>query len=88
MAHHHRAKYPVGFRQDFLQSFFDVMLLIRQSYHADHSEGARALVDRGIADELRDACMAVALELGGWDRRAKSKNGKSKRPEMARAAAS
>ena len=28
---------------------------------------ARAMDNREIADELRDACMAVALELGGWD---------------------
>lgn len=28
---------------------------------------ARSLVDHALADELRDACMAVALGLGGWD---------------------
>jgi TetR/AcrR family transcriptional repressor of nem operon len=28
---------------------------------------ARAMENREAADELRDACMAVALELGGWD---------------------
>jgi AcrR family transcriptional regulator len=39
---------------------------------------ARALVDRSLADELRDACMAVALNLDGWSKPAKSKNGKSK----------
>ena len=27
---------------------------------------ARAVVDRALADELRDACMATALSLGGW----------------------
>lgn len=27
---------------------------------------ARAMDDRRVADELRDACMSVALELGGW----------------------
>jgi hypothetical protein len=27
---------------------------------------ARAMDDRAVADELRDACMRVALELGGW----------------------
>jgi AcrR family transcriptional regulator len=27
---------------------------------------ARAVVDRALADELRDACMAMALNLGGW----------------------
>ena len=39
---------------------------------------ARALVDRTLADELRDACMSVALDLGGWSKPVKSKNGKSK----------
>jgi TetR/AcrR family transcriptional repressor of nem operon len=39
---------------------------------------ARALVDRNLADELRDACMSVALDLGGWAKPGKSKNGKSK----------
>lgn len=28
---------------------------------------ARSIADRNLADELRDACMAVALKLGGWD---------------------
>jgi AcrR family transcriptional regulator len=28
---------------------------------------ARAIADRTLADELRGACMAVALQLGGWD---------------------
>jgi TetR/AcrR family transcriptional repressor of nem operon len=28
---------------------------------------ARAINNRKVADELRDACMTVALELGGWD---------------------
>lgn len=28
---------------------------------------ARSIADRTLADELRDACMAVALKLGGWD---------------------
>jgi TetR/AcrR family transcriptional regulator, transcriptional repressor for nem operon len=28
---------------------------------------ARAINNRQVADELRDACMTVALELGGWD---------------------
>jgi len=39
---------------------------------------ARALVDRTLADELRDACMSVALDLGGWGKATKSKNGKAK----------
>ena len=39
---------------------------------------AQALVDRSLADELRDTCMAVARNLGGWSKPAKSKNGKSK----------
>ena len=39
---------------------------------------ARALVDPGLAEELRDSCMSVALDLGGWSKPSKSKNGKSK----------
>jgi TetR/AcrR family transcriptional repressor of nem operon len=34
---------------------------------------ARSVVDRALADELRDACKAVALSLGGWDKAANSK---------------
>jgi TetR/AcrR family transcriptional regulator, transcriptional repressor for nem operon len=48
---------------------------------------ARAMADRSYADELRDACMQVALELGGWNKAGKSKNGNHKRPRQARAAA-
>jgi TetR/AcrR family transcriptional repressor of nem operon len=44
---------------------------------------ARTLVDRGLADELRAACTAVALNLGGWDKKSKSKNGKSRRLQAA-----
>ena len=40
---------------------------------------ARTLDDRGLADELRAACTAVALELGGWDTKRATKNGKLKR---------
>jgi TetR/AcrR family transcriptional repressor of nem operon len=40
---------------------------------------ARTMVDRALADELRAGCMAVALDLGGWDKKSKSKNGNSKR---------
>ena len=40
---------------------------------------ARTLDDRGLADELRGACTEVALELGGWDKKRASKNGKLKR---------
>lgn len=29
---------------------------------------ARSLADRALADELRDACMAMALKLGKWDK--------------------
>ena len=39
---------------------------------------ARALVDRALADELRDACMSVALDLGGWSKATKSKNGRAR----------
>jgi TetR/AcrR family transcriptional repressor of nem operon len=34
---------------------------------------ARTMVDRPLADELRAACTSVALELGGWDKKRKSK---------------
>lgn len=34
---------------------------------------ARSVVDRAVADELRDACMAMALKLGGWDNTTNSK---------------
>jgi hypothetical protein len=27
---------------------------------------ARAIKNRAAADELRDACMSIALQLGGW----------------------
>jgi TetR/AcrR family transcriptional regulator, transcriptional repressor for nem operon len=30
---------------------------------------ARAMADRVRADELRDACMEIALDLGGWGRK-------------------
>jgi TetR/AcrR family transcriptional regulator, transcriptional repressor for nem operon len=46
---------------------------------------ARALVNRALADGLHDACMAVALDLGGWEKQ--SKNGKSGRSSRSRAAA-
>ena len=46
---------------------------------------ARTMVDRAHADELRSACMAVALDLGGWNKKSKSKNGKSKRSRPLRA---
>jgi TetR/AcrR family transcriptional repressor of nem operon len=48
---------------------------------------ARALVNPTLADELRDACMAVALDLGGWEKKAKSKNGNSGRSQGFRVAA-
>jgi hypothetical protein len=35
---------------------------------------ARAMLDRNLADELRDSCMAVALNLGDWGRKIKSRN--------------
>ena len=49
---------------------------------------ARTMVDRALADELRAACMEVALHLGGWDKGDKSgdksRNGKSKRGKSER----
>src|SRR5450432_888766 len=49
---------------------------------------ARTMVDRALADELRAACMAVALNLGGWNKnqKRKSKNGKLKRSRPLRVA--
>jgi TetR/AcrR family transcriptional regulator, transcriptional repressor for nem operon len=41
---------------------------------------ARAMVNRALADELRDACMSVALSIGGWDKKDKhSRNGQSRK---------
>ena len=34
---------------------------------------ARAMDDRSLADELRAACSAVALDIGGWSRKRKSR---------------
>jgi TetR/AcrR family transcriptional repressor of nem operon len=49
---------------------------------------ARTIVDRALADELRAACMTVALDLGGWNKSGKSKRVGSKRPKLRSAAAS
>jgi TetR/AcrR family transcriptional regulator, transcriptional repressor for nem operon len=40
---------------------------------------ARTMVDRDLADELRDACTAIALGLGGWNDASKSTNDRSRR---------
>jgi AcrR family transcriptional regulator len=48
---------------------------------------ARTMVDRALADQLRAACMAVALNLGGWDEKSKSQTGKSRRLQARRATA-
>jgi TetR/AcrR family transcriptional repressor of nem operon len=49
---------------------------------------ARAMVNRAQADDLRDACMAVALKLGGWDKSGGSqkanRNRKGSRRRVAR----
>jgi TetR/AcrR family transcriptional repressor of nem operon len=39
---------------------------------------ARAIADRAHADSLRESCMSIALNLGGWQHHGKSKNRKSK----------
>jgi len=39
---------------------------------------ARAIEDRVVADELRDACMSIALQLGGWLDTSGLKNGTQK----------
>lgn len=47
---------------------------------------ARTMVDRALADELRAACTAVALDLGGWNKKSNSKNRKVKPSQPRRAA--
>jgi TetR/AcrR family transcriptional regulator, transcriptional repressor for nem operon len=47
---------------------------------------ARTMVDRHLADELRAACTSVALELGGWNKKCKSKHGKRAGSQPLRAA--
>jgi TetR/AcrR family transcriptional repressor of nem operon len=49
---------------------------------------ARTMVDRALADDLRAACMAVALNLGGWNQEERSRNGRSKRSHPRHPAAS
>jgi TetR/AcrR family transcriptional regulator, transcriptional repressor for nem operon len=43
---------------------------------------ARAVADRTLADELRGACMAVALQLGGWDETAGAKQDATDRHQL------
>jgi len=38
---------------------------------------ARAMAGRGLADQLRDDCMAVALHLGGWNKGVSRKSPKN-----------
>jgi TetR/AcrR family transcriptional repressor of nem operon len=47
---------------------------------------ARTMVDRALADKLRADCMAVALNLGGWNKKSTSRNGRSSRRQPPRAA--
>jgi TetR/AcrR family transcriptional repressor of nem operon len=42
---------------------------------------ARAMVDRTLADELREACATVALRRGGWDEAA-NRNVESRRRSL------
>jgi hypothetical protein len=49
---------------------------------------ARTMVDRDLADELRAACTAVALDIGGWKPERKLNSGRLKRPQPRRIAAS
>jgi TetR/AcrR family transcriptional repressor of nem operon len=48
---------------------------------------ARAVADRRLADNLRDACMTVALQLGGWPNKKRALNGPAKKSPRARSAA-
>jgi AcrR family transcriptional regulator len=45
---------------------------------------ARTMVDRTLADELRAACIAVALDLGGWNKTSKIKKPRSQAIPVAR----
>ncbi|HKW19501.1 MAG TPA: TetR/AcrR family transcriptional regulator [Terriglobales bacterium] len=45
---------------------------------------ARTIHDRALADELRAACMAVALDLGGWNKKAHSNAAKANGPRSRR----
>jgi TetR/AcrR family transcriptional regulator, transcriptional repressor for nem operon len=45
---------------------------------------ARTIADRVLADELRGACTAIALELGGWDKKIKPGIRKAKRSRFQR----
>src|ERR1700687_1746427 len=47
---------------------------------------ARAVVDRTVADELRDACVTMGLKLGGWDNPPERKKRKSTSKRSHRAA--
>ena len=38
---------------------------------------ARAVINRKVADDLRKACLVVALELGGWNEDNRGSKGKS-----------
>lgn len=40
---------------------------------------ARSVVDRAVADNLRDACLAMALKLGGWGNATNSRKQLSRR---------
>jgi TetR/AcrR family transcriptional repressor of nem operon len=48
---------------------------------------ARTMADHVLADELRTACMTVALDLGGWTKTKKSRPRISARPKPRRMAA-
>jgi TetR/AcrR family transcriptional regulator, transcriptional repressor for nem operon len=49
---------------------------------------ARAIADRRLADNLCDACLTVALQLGGWPANKRPPNGEAKKSLRSGAAAS
>jgi TetR/AcrR family transcriptional regulator, transcriptional repressor for nem operon len=49
---------------------------------------ARTMVDGALADELRASCMALALDLGGWNKSAKRMNRNSRPSQRSRLAVS
>jgi hypothetical protein len=40
---------------------------------------ARSMDDRTLADEVRDACISVALKLGGWENESRAEGANSRR---------
>jgi hypothetical protein len=61
--------YPAGHRAAVKKSIIDCA---RKLFNRYGFESVSLQVDRALADELRAACIAVALDLGGWNKKSKS----------------